>query len=236
MTTSKNPDEIRAEIERTRYALGQDVDALAEKVSPTKAVSRQTNRIKDGLISVKESIMGSSDEHQTGPSVGERARGAAADAQHVAGDYADQARAYAQQAGDRASEWAEDAQHAVQQAPAQVRRRTRGNPLAAGVIAFGAGLLLSSLLPSTELEQNAAERVKDKAAPLVDAAREKATEAAQQLREQIEPEAREAATALKESVAESAESLKAEGAERVEDVKGRSQDAAAQVKGAAQDA
>ena len=33
MTTSNNPDEIRAEIERTRYELGQDVDALAEKVS-----------------------------------------------------------------------------------------------------------------------------------------------------------------------------------------------------------
>ena len=35
---SNNPDEIRADIERTRQELGRDVDALAEKVNPTKAV------------------------------------------------------------------------------------------------------------------------------------------------------------------------------------------------------
>ncbi|TFI47950.1 DUF3618 domain-containing protein, partial [Micrococcus endophyticus] len=80
MTTSNNPDEIRAEIERTRHQLGQDVDALAEKVSPTKAVSRQTNRMKDGLLSVKENIMGSPEDHGRQPSMGDRAHAAADDA------------------------------------------------------------------------------------------------------------------------------------------------------------
>ena len=70
MTTSNNPDEIRADIERTRRELGQDVDALAEKVSPTKAVSRQTNRIKDGFIHAKENIMGSPEQHRHEPSLG----------------------------------------------------------------------------------------------------------------------------------------------------------------------
>ena len=34
MTTSNDPDEIRADIERTRAALSNDVDELAETVKP----------------------------------------------------------------------------------------------------------------------------------------------------------------------------------------------------------
>ncbi|MCS6711444.1 DUF3618 domain-containing protein [Brachybacterium sp. EF45031] len=235
MTTSNNPDEIRAEIERTRYALGQDVDALAEKVSPAKAMGRQTNRIKDGIQNMKENIMGSADDNN-GPSVGDRARYAAQDVQGTVGEYADQAREYAHQAGDKASEWAGEAQRAVQQAPAQVRRQTRGNPLAAGVIAFGAGMLLSALLPSSQVEQNAANRAKDSAAPLLDAAKEKATEAAQQLREELEPEARDAAASLKDSAAQSAQNLKSEGADKAQQVKDSAQSSAGEVKNTAKNA
>lgn len=219
MTTSNNPDEIRAEIERTRYELGQDVDALAEKVSPTKAVSRQTNRVKDGLVNVKENIMGSPDHHTSGPSMGDRAHG-----------IADDARDYAHQAGDRVSEWADDAQHAMQQAPAQLRGRTAGNPLAAGLIAFGAGLLASSLIPASRVEQRAAEGLKEQAAPLVDEAKQ----VAQQLREDIEPAARDAAESVKESASEAVDHVKEDGADKAQGLKTESQDAARQVKGAAE--
>ena len=64
--------------------------------------------------------------------------------------------------------------------------------MAAGLIAFGAGLLLSSLIPASRAEQRAAEGLKDQAAPLVDEAKQ----AAQQLREDLEPAAREAADTL----------------------------------------
>ena len=168
MTTSNNPDEIRADIERTRRELGQDVDALAEKVSPTKAVSRQTNRIKDGFIHAKENIMGSPEQHRHEPSLGDRAHGVIDDARASAYDAAGQAQDRLGDAGDRVSEWADDAQHALHQAPAQLRGRTAGNPLAAGLIAFGAGLLLSSLIPASRVEQRAAEGLKEQAAPLVD--------------------------------------------------------------------
>ncbi|MCG7422593.1 DUF3618 domain-containing protein [Micrococcus sp. ACRRV] len=239
MTTSSNPDEIRAEIERTRHALGQDVDALAEKVSPTKAVSRQTNRVKDGFITVKENIMGTP-EHHEGPGAVDRARFAAQDAagqvQGTAHDVADQARGYAQQAGEAASQWVDDAQHAVQQAPAQVRGRTAGNPLAAGLIALGAGWLIGSLIPASPVEKRAAERVKDQAAPLLESAKQEAAQVAQDVREQVEPEVRDAAASLKDSAAESVQSLKSEGAEKAQDLKGSSQDAAQQVKHAAEHA
>ena len=224
MTQSSNPDEIRAEIERTRHQLGQDVDALAEKVSPTKAVSRQTDRVRDGFISVKENIMGTP-EHHRGPSGTDKAK-------HAAQDAAGQARDYMDQAGDRVSEWADDAQHAVQQAPAQLRGRTAGNPLAAGLIALGAGWLI----PSSDAEQQAARRAKDEAAPFLDKAKQQATQVAQEIREQVEPEAREAAASLKDSAAESAEHLKAEGQDKAQELKSESQDAAQQVKGTAKNA
>jgi len=232
MTTSNNPDQIRADIERTRHELGQDVDALAEKVSPTKAVSRQTNRIKDGLVHAKENIMGSPEGHRLQPSLGDRAHARADDARASAHEAADQARDRMGRAGDRMSEWADDAQHAMHQAPAQLRGRTAGNPLAAGLIAFGAGLLLSSLIPASRAEQRAAEGLREQAAPLVDEAKQ----AARQLREDLEPAARDAAGRLKESAAEAASHLKDEGKDTVQDLKAESQDAARQVKGAAKDA
>ena len=232
MTTSNNPDEIRADIERTRRELGQDVDALAEKVSPTKAVSRQTNRIKDGFIHAKENIMGSPEQHRYEPSLGDRAHAVVDDARASAYDAAGQAQDRLGDAGDRVSEWADDAQHALHQAPAQLRGRTAGNPLAAGLIAFGAGLLLSSLIPASRAEQRAAEGLKDQAAPLVDEAKQ----AAQQLREDLEPAAREAAGSVKESAAEAASHLKEQGTDTAQDLKTESQDAARQVKDTAKDA
>lgn len=230
MTTSSNPDEIRAEIERTRYELSQDVDALAEKVSPTKAVSRQTNRMREGFISVKENIMGTP-EHHAGPSAGQRARYAAEDARGTAREVADQARGYVDEAGERVGEWAEDAQHALQQAPAQLRGRTAGNPLAAGLIALGAGWLIGSMIPSSEAEQRAAARVKDEAAPLVDEAKQ----VAQQVREELEPIARDAAESVKATASEAVDNVKAEGTDKAKGLTDESKQAAQRVKDTAQE-
>ena len=44
MTTSNDPDEIRADIERTRAALSDDVDDLAESVKPKNVAGRQVAR------------------------------------------------------------------------------------------------------------------------------------------------------------------------------------------------
>jgi hypothetical protein len=58
---TNNPDEIRANIERTRGDLGRDVDALAEKVDPNRIVDRQTERLRSRWTDVRESIFGSDD-------------------------------------------------------------------------------------------------------------------------------------------------------------------------------
>ncbi len=54
-------DEIRADIERTRRELGSDVDALADKVTPSKIVHRQTSKVKRSLGSVTERVMGTAE-------------------------------------------------------------------------------------------------------------------------------------------------------------------------------
>ena len=59
---SENPDVIRAEIEATRARLGTNVDAVAEKVTPSHIVQRQTDKVKDAIFGVKEKVMGAADQ------------------------------------------------------------------------------------------------------------------------------------------------------------------------------
>ena len=79
-----------------------------------------------------------------------------------------------------------------------MRRQTRGNPLAAGLVAFGLGALLGSLIPSTEPERRAAEAVKDAAGPAVEGAKEMARDAV----EQVKPAVQEAGEQLKQAASD----------------------------------
>ena len=56
--SNDNPEAIRADIEQTRRELGQDVDALADKVNPSKAMHRQTSKVTGAFRSARERIMG----------------------------------------------------------------------------------------------------------------------------------------------------------------------------------
>jgi len=62
---SENPDVIRADIEATRARLGTNVDAVADKVTPSNIVHRQTDKMKDAVTGVKEKIMGAADTATT---------------------------------------------------------------------------------------------------------------------------------------------------------------------------
>jgi len=70
MTTSNDPDEIRADIERTRAALSDDVDDLAESVRPKNVAQRQVDKVKEAASNVKERVMGSDDDDYSGSAVG----------------------------------------------------------------------------------------------------------------------------------------------------------------------
>src|SRR5215218_2651059 len=113
---SDNPDAIRADIEATRARLGTNVDAVADKVTPSNIVHRQTNKVREAVFGVKEKVMGTAED--------------AADRMHSA------------QHGTGSA--ISDAGAAISEAPQQVMAKAQGNPLAAGLVAFGAGMLLSS--------------------------------------------------------------------------------------------
>ncbi|MDQ0373354.1 DUF3618 domain-containing protein [Cellulomonas humilata] len=111
--------------------------------------------------------------------------------------------------------------------PAAARSRARGNPLAAGLVAFGIGWLASSLLPSTRQEQQLAQSAKEQAAPLV----QDAKDAAQGIAENLRQPAQEAAAAVKDRATEAGSTLKDEGRSAAQDLRSDATDAAENVRG-----
>lgn len=89
-----------------------------------------------------------------------------------------------------AAEAADHTQHAaatvgdtVSEAPSMVAERAKGSPVAAGLIAFGLGLLASSLIPASRAEQRVAQAVKDTAEPVLEELTYVTKETAQHLQE-----------------------------------------------------
>ncbi|MET0976648.1 MAG: DUF3618 domain-containing protein [Leifsonia sp.] len=187
---TNDPDQIRADIEATRRDLGSDVDALADKVDPTKIAQRQADKAKDAVRSVRDRVMGvASDVRDDAGSVGDSVSGVA--------------------------------QSAVQKA--------KGNPLAVGLIAFGAGWLLSSLIPPSTKEKELTSSLADAAQPLLDEAKDVASTIAGDLKEP----AQDAATAVKDSAAGAVETVKAEAGSAVDEVKDQASDSRDNIQGAA---
>ena len=146
---SENPDAIRADIEATRARLGTNVDAVADKVTPSNIVHRQTDKLKDAATGVKEKIMGAADH--TGTRIQDATHtgaGHTSNALHNTGDTLHDAK-------DNVASTLTDAGHTVAAAPDRVKAKTQGNPLAAGLIAFGVGWLASSLIPASPSERKA---------------------------------------------------------------------------------
>jgi hypothetical protein len=208
VTTSNDPDEIRADIERTRAALSDDVDDLAESVKPKNVAGRQVGKVKEAASNIKERVMGSDDDDYSGSAVG-----TVSDKAYAAKDAVGGA---AYTAKDTVSERASEARDAVRDAPGRLKRRAQGNPLAAGVIAFGLGMLVSSLIPSSEKEREAVSQLQE---PV----KEKAAEVAKDIGEGLKPAAQEAAESVKTTAQEGVESVKQEGQSAAADVKDQAQ-------------
>lgn len=183
---SESPESIRANIDRTRAELGLDVDALADKVTPSKIVDRQTDKIKGGFRSVRERIMGAADD--TGSSL------------HDAG-----------------SSVASSVSGAGHTAVAKVE----GSPLAVGLVAFGVGLALASLIPASAKEKQVADAVKEGAQPLID----QATNAAKEMGEHLKEPAQEAVAAVKDTAADAVSHVKEDASDAASTVTDRAQEA-----------
>ena len=214
---TSDPDQIRGNIEVTQQNLSADVDALTEKLSPPKIVERRVQRTREAMTNVKDKIMGStSDAYQT-----------AGSATSGVGDHVG---ARASAARDTVAGTASSAVDTVRSAPDTARRSTQGNPLAAGLIAFGAGWLLSALLPASEPEQRVASQVKDFAAEQGRPVAEQLGQAGQQAAQELKESAQQRAEAVRETAADAASTVTGEAQSAASDVTDQAQQAAGRVR------
>lgn len=219
---------LREEIDRSRQHLTRDVNLLAEKTSPTRMVERRVKRTRRGLIGLKDKVMGSSSagRHRTDDAYGptypedvhatesggvgsklqsakESTMGAATHAAESTRETLSSAREHVSQAGERASA-------ATHDAVTGVREQTEGNPLAAGLVAFGIGWLVSSLLPASEAETQVAQRAGELAGEHSGPVREEAKQAASEVGQSLQEHAQDAAQQVKERTQEAAGTVREE--------------------------
>jgi len=198
---AEEPDRLRREIEGTRASLTRDVDMLAEKTSPKRVAQRR-------WTDVKEKVMGTSQQTR-----------------HAASSTVGTVQDKAAQAGAVAGEKAQEAAEAVRSVPDTVTRQTQGNPLAAGIIAFGAGMLAATLIPVTEAERQAGRQIRDNSEELTGQVKKVAGDMGSDLKENLQ----EAVGQVKETAQDAARTTK-------EQAQSSAQDATQQTKQAAQNA
>jgi len=113
----------------------------------------------------------------------------------------------------------------VSSAPSMARDRARGNPMAAGVIAFGAGWLISSLLPASEKEKKAAAQVKDTVSEHSDTLVAPMKHAAADMAENLKEPAQQAADSVKSTATDAASTVQDTATSAKDDVAGQARDA-----------
>jgi hypothetical protein len=135
---------LRADIEQRRENMSGTIDAIEDRVVPSRVIQRRRNDVRGWFTGAKERLMGS------------------------AHGMTDQASGAAHSMGDSVSNAADAARHV----PDQVQQATAGSPLIAGAVAFGIGALVAALLPETDTERKAVESVQPQVAAAADAVKE----------------------------------------------------------------
>jgi hypothetical protein len=118
------------------------------------------------------------------------------------------------------------ASEAMHDAPHMATDRVQGNPWAAGIIAFGAGLLAATLLPVTRTEEERSDKVMDKAKPLIDEAKGAASDIASDMKDEsrshvdaLKADAADAAAAVSDTARSAGEDTRDAGRSAVQDVR-----------------
>lgn len=166
---STDPSQIRANIERTQDDLGGNVNALGDRMNPRAAARRQAGKVRGTWQRIRDNVMGSAshareDMMGAGSQAREGAQHAREGVRHASEASRDRISAASASAGDR--------MHTMGQ---QARQQTEGHPLAAGLVAFGLGVLASSLLPASQPERRMAGQLRNKVAEHSDELKQQAT-------------------------------------------------------------
>ncbi len=163
--------ELRQHAEADRARMGETLEAIGDRLSPASMVERRKAAVGERFRRVRESVMGS-------PGYMEPSSGGL--------------RERASQTASSATDAARTAADKMQHAPEMLADQTRGNPLAAGLVAFGAGMLIATAFPRTRTEQrlvataqpqleSAKQELRDAGRDLADSAKDQAQQAAQEV-------------------------------------------------------
>ena len=199
---AERTQELRQEIEQTRDHLGGTLDAIGDRVIPGRVMERKVNRVRDSLDRARTTVMGAKDQgFETG-------RGRVGAVKSTMGDTAG------------------SVTESVRHTPDAIQHGTQGNPLVAGALAFGAGLLVASLLPATEAEQSLAS---DVAEPL----KEELADLGRQVASTAQSSVQDAAGEAKSTLTDAAAHVKEQATDAAQEVKSTAKDAAGEVKSTA---
>jgi ElaB/YqjD/DUF883 family membrane-anchored ribosome-binding protein len=201
---STDPDEIRRNIESTRHELGSDMDALTNRVNPKRMASERVDRARGAMGSIRERVMG------TAAHAGESGSAAASSAAHQVSE-----------AGHQVSEAGHSVREKAGSAGRRQIERTQGSPLAAGMIAFGLGVLVSSLLPPSPSERQAAGRVRGKVAEHSGEIKEQLAGAAHQAQDNLRQPAQQAVESVRSRATQGASAVQEQGRSAAQDVRGQ---------------
>ena len=165
--------------------MAEEPDRLRNDIESTRAtLTRDVDRLAD-----KTSPKRVAQRRWT--TVKEKVMGSSQDARHAAGGTV------------------QDVRDSVREAPHAVAERTQGNPLAAGVIAFGAGMLAATLFPVTDAERRAGRQIKDNAGDLTD----RAKEMAQDVKDDLSGSVHRAADEVKGTASDAAQTTREQAAQ-----------------------
>lgn len=214
-------EQLRREIDQTRAELGTDVDALTEKVSPKRVVERRVDKTKDAIGGLKEKVMGTTSDATS--STGNSLSGAASSVQGGVHNAASSVQGGVHNAASTVGDTASTA-------AGKTKRAAQGNPLAAGVVAFGLGWLVSSLLPASDKERELAHQVKDQAQPAVQAVGQQAGQVLNEVKGNLQEPAQQAVQSVKETATDAADTVKGDAQSAASDVKSQAQDSGQQLR------
>jgi ElaB/YqjD/DUF883 family membrane-anchored ribosome-binding protein len=140
--TTQDPDQIRDSIEQTQRELSANVDALTAKLSPQRIVHDKVQRARTAMGSMKEHVTGTA--AQKAPADG----GTAVPAAPAATGTVSSAKRTVSSAKRTVSSATSSAAKTAGTVTAAARRSIQANPVAAVLIALGAGWLIAALLRS----------------------------------------------------------------------------------------
>jgi len=190
--TDHNIQELRREADDRRDAIVRDVDLVADRIAPGRIADRQKAKLRQGIGGMRDTVFGSSDQSR------------------LAGTGHDSLRDKASGAIDRANE----------ATPDSVSEFAEGNPLAAGLIGIGIGLLAATLMPTSREEQRFADGAQDTLQDIASVVGRAGHETADAIR----PAAEEAAADVKSTARDAIDTVKDDAKGAADEVKTSAQE------------